>query len=165
MSSRDNFIIFGDRFFTHVVIACNTAHILSDPIKDCLGTMPVSLIEATAEEARARRHKRLGLLASPTTIKSGLFERALAPHGIKMILPNSTTMSEIEAMIRDTIAGNTPSCESLLSVTQALRAQGAERVILGCTELSVIGQEISEDVVIDPLKIVVQRIFEEVSHG
>lgn len=161
MSSRDIFIIFGDRFFSHVVIACNTAHILSDEIEECLGTSPTSLIEATVAEVQRCHHKIVGVLASPTTEKNGLFQRALEPLGVRLITPDAITARKVETMIRETIGGRHSPSRSLQAIIEAMQADGAERVILGCTELSVIGDSIDKSNVIDPLRLVVDEIFKE----
>lgn len=62
-------------------------------------------------------------------------------------------------MIRLTIAGRTPGKVQLMDCIDSLKSIGAEKIILGCTELSVIGDAIHDKCVIDPLKLVVNEIF------
>lgn len=71
----------------------------------------------------------------------------------------------VESLIRDCIAGNSTTEAELKVHIGRLIERGAERVILGCTELSVIGVNLPESQVIDPLKLVVEEIFSEVNHG
>jgi aspartate/glutamate racemase len=67
--------------------------------------------------------------------------------------------TQTENMIRQTIAGN-PSSEALIAQIATLRKSNKDLfVVLGCTELSVLADSLDDDNLIDPLAIVVDRIF------
>lgn len=61
-----------------LAISCNTAHLLLDSLQKVSQAPFVSMVEAIAKEINTSGTKKIGLLASPTTFKSGLFQQALA---------------------------------------------------------------------------------------
>ncbi|TXG76955.1 aspartate/glutamate racemase family protein [Patescibacteria group bacterium] len=138
--------------FTDVVIACNTAHLLYDEIAEAVGVRPHSLMKLVNDELDRLGNPLAGLLATPTTIKSGLYQNVhtLGSHD------QQTTL----ALILDVLAGHTPQLAELDSLAVRLHRKGSKVVILGCTELSVINQSgPPNDRVIDPLKLATKQIM------
>lgn len=92
-------------------------------------------------------------MASPTTIRTGLYEDELLANGIKVILPTKNEIEIIEASIRGVICGHNAVRlqKNLRPIINSMKERGAKKVLLGCTELSVIfGHAIHTDLV-DPL--------------
>lgn len=129
-----------------VVIACNTAHLLKDEIEKALHIKVTSLTDLTVEFV-VRNHSEIQLLASPTTIKTGLYTNALRAAGIKVALPTPKQLEKIESAIRSVIA----------SVKPRPLGKFATPVLLGCTELSCAFGNHSR--VIDPMTILVDTIM------
>ena len=69
----------------------------------------------------------------------------------------------IEGIIRDTIAGVSSDklAPTLENEIKKLRDRGAEIVVLGCTELSVVGSHLDLDYTLDPIELVVNAIIDE----
>ncbi len=105
------------------------------------------------QDISERRLKSVGLLASPTTIRVGLF--ADVPE-LKLLSLQSQEQTEF--LIRDVIAGKSAD---ILPRFQKLLEQFDVPVILGCTELSVLNSLTSNKNVIDPLELAVERIFHD----
>lgn len=59
-------------------ISCNTAHILLDALKAVSKVPFVSMIDEIAKEVKGCGIKKVGLLASPTTFESGIFQKVFA---------------------------------------------------------------------------------------
>ncbi|MFA5932568.1 MAG: aspartate/glutamate racemase family protein [Microgenomates group bacterium] len=59
-------------------ISCNTAHLLLSQLQDVSKVLFISMIDEIAREIKGSGIRKVGLLASPTTFKSGLFQQALA---------------------------------------------------------------------------------------
>lgn len=141
-----------DTAFTDAVIACNTAHLLYDDITEVLGMRPHSLMGLVDEEIERCGQASIGLLATPTTIESQLFGERLT---LGMDAQRATT-----DLIRGVLAGKTSGLVGLRKQVHQLQRQGAKRVILGCTELSVLNQmSVADEHVIDPLKLAAQKIM------
>ncbi len=63
-----------------LAIACNTAHILLDELQSVSKAPFVSIIDEITRELRRERINKVGLLASPTTFKAGIFQKAFRPE-------------------------------------------------------------------------------------
>lgn len=141
-----------DMQFTDAVIACNTAHLLYDEITEVLGFRPHSLLQLVAEEAETQKGQRpVGLLATPITIASRLYENAtvLDEPGRRATL----------SLILGVLAGKAGGDIALDELIKRLKQKGCGKVILGCTELSVLNQGKTRTDVIDPLKLVARKIM------
>ncbi len=119
----------------------------------------ISLVDTTVETIRRQGLHTVGLLASPTTIQSKLYETALARIGTVCLLPTKAEQHEVELLIRSVIAGKKPATKRLLRIAHRLRRAGAEKVLLGCTELSVLMADHAAGEFIDPLCVITDVLF------
>ena len=145
-----------------VVLACNTIHLIAPDIEQRLNIKCLSLIEHTVDAAEARGLKSIGLLGSPMTIQTKIYETPLGVKGIEVIVPSQAQIAMIEAAIRGVIAGQptAPLRRKLRPIIRTLEHQGAQAIVLGCTELSVLfGDE--TDGYLDPLDIIKGKLMEE----
>lgn len=78
-------------------ISCNTAHILLNQLQLRSKVPFVSMIDATAKEVRKCGIKKVGLLASPTTFDSGIFQKALRPE--RLVWPERRVYQTIKSPI------------------------------------------------------------------
>ncbi len=143
-------------------MACNTAHLLLPELQQRIGHRFTSLVENAVNEVLSRKMSRIGLIASPTTIHTQLYQAALEARGIEVLVPTAQECSAVEAVIRGVIAGNNHARlrAMLVPISQSLRAQGAEAVLLGCTELSVLYPR-EQPHRVDPLHIIVKPLIGE----
>lgn len=121
-------------------IACNSAHIFIKDLKLVAKAEFISLIETVSKEVKRAGLKKVGLLATPTTVKSKLYERELERLGVDVILTDRVDLITLERIIRKILAGETLSkdLKSLVAVAKRLQIDGAQGIILGCTELPLI---------------------------
>lgn len=112
----------------------------------------VSLIQCALKQVKK---KRVGLLASPTTISQGLYNKP----GLKLTTLGQQGQAGTEAIIRNVICQNDGQEEVLQNQINQLQLLGCEQVILGCTELSVVAANFSDPAIIDPLQCAVEEIF------
>jgi aspartate racemase len=125
-----------------LVIPCLTAHYFLEELRKASAIPILSLLEETARFIR-RRHPRLGcagLLASSGTVRSGLFQKALAAAGIRVLVPTESEQKKVMASIygRQGIkAGVTAGKPRTLlrGVARQLIRRGAQAIIAGCTEI------------------------------
>lgn len=142
-------------------IACNTAHVLLDDLKSTTNTHFVSIIDSVVKEVDKQRIKKVGILASPMTIKMSLFQSKLDKLGIKFVLPSDNEQKELETIIRIVISGEASSDESkrLKKIVERMRLDGAEGIILGCTELSLVAPKNPAVPVFDSLIILARSLL------
>lgn len=122
---------------TKLCIGSNTVHILLEKIKEHTNTSFISMIELVANECKSRGFKKVELLGTPVLVGSGLYQTALEEKKVETILPNHEQLKVVEALIRNVIRG-TKSDENkneYIAVINDMFSQGAEAIILGCTEL------------------------------
>ncbi|MGH7240823.1 MAG: aspartate/glutamate racemase family protein [Candidatus Saccharimonadales bacterium] len=139
-------------------MACNTAHLLLPELEARLGKQFLSLISTTVANLKAKQVRCIGILASPTTIKTKLYESALGTVGIACKLPTAKEQQRIEEVIRGVIAGKV-STSKLEPIMQRLRAEGATHLLLGCTELSVAFAHSDDTSLLDPLGIITEQLL------
>ena len=128
-----------------LVIPCNTAHLWFDEILAHVRMPMLHIVDAALEEvARAGGHTRIGLLATPATIASGLYSgRRAAGRGhpsIDWVLPCESEMTQwVGPGIAAVKAGRIKEGETLLlRAAQALCTRGSTAIVLGCTEIPLV---------------------------
>jgi aspartate racemase len=121
-----------------VIGACNALHITYDELVDDLPIPWISIMDATAEEIKRADMTKVGLLGALLTMTQGFYHKALAKHGIETITPELEAMEKIDGIISNELVWNVMTEESkqyTLNCIEELKEQGAQGVILGCTEL------------------------------
>ncbi len=122
-----------------IVIPCNTAHHFYDAVIEEAKIPLLNIIHQTADFCRFRRMKTVGVLATEGTVASGAYETALAQAGITYLTCPPEDQAVITRMIYDEIKqGKEPDPGEFFRIADNLRRRGAETVILGCTELSLL---------------------------
>lgn len=124
-----------------LAIPCMTAYSFYEPL--CEGRR-AKIIHPITESALVLKHagmKRVGIMATDGTRRVGLFQKALEDEGIHPILPDADIQREIMRLIYEDVKSGRPAdLERFHAAAHHMRARGADCVILGCTELSVIKQ-------------------------
>ena len=150
-----------------IIIACNTAHLLQPDIERRLNVRITSMVDVAIDYV-SRHHKTIRLLASPTTIRTGLYDKPLKAAGITVLTPNKDEEQALEMIIRAVISGQTISQSALDKIpiiTQSEQANAANYinnhsstppVLLGCTELSCAFAE--KPNTIDPMNILLRYL-------
>ena len=120
-----------------VCIASNTVHILLDELKRSSNLKFLSMIDLVTNKCASYDYKKVGLLGTPVLTESGLYNKALNAKGIELLIPTKVELHVVEEIIRGVIAGNNHNIdkEKYIAVINRLFSEGAEGIILGCTEL------------------------------
>jgi aspartate racemase len=125
-----------------LLIPCNAAHHFYDEIQQKVGIPVLHIAEETRHylESMDPMPGRVGLMASGSTAKSGVYQKAFQGSGIQLILPESKDQQIISEAIysfKQGVRGRKIKRE-LMEVAQSLANAGAHVIILGCTELPLI---------------------------
>jgi aspartate racemase len=128
-----------------IAIPCNTAHAYVDRLQRHLDIPIVNMLTATVDHlARITPPVRtVGILATSGTIASRLYQDALQAAGLTAAIPRGSDQARVMEAIYGPLgvkAGyNSGQCSQHISaVIRALKAQSAEVIVLGCTELPLI---------------------------
>ncbi len=121
---------------TKVVIPCNTAHYWLDKLYQAEPFSYISLIDTVINEAANRAMKKVAVLATNATIVTEMYAKALEQREMETLLPDSKQQQQVMEGIYAVKAGQVEKGRSLIEpVFDSLIEQGADGVILGCTEI------------------------------
>ncbi len=127
-----------------VAIPCNTAHYFFDKLKVSTNLPLLNIMEETACKLSSIGVHKAGILATDGTIMTGTYDRYLSTHGIDCVRPSANDQKTVMQIIYEQIKrGLAPDLDAFCSVIENLRHEGAEAIILGCTELSLIKKQYS----------------------
>ena len=150
-----------------IIIACNTAHFLQPDIERQLNIRITSMVDTTIDYV-SRHYKTIRLLASPTTIRTGLYDKPLKTTGVTVLTPDDNERQALETIIRAVIAGRTVPQLALEKVERIAKSERVEvdnyvenhlnnpPILLGCTELSCAFAK--KPNTIDPMNILINHL-------
>jgi aspartate racemase len=134
------------RAFNHqnvsmIVMACNTAHILHPKLVSLSKSPFPSIIDLVVRQAVQKKLKNIGILASPMTIKTKLYENALIRAGLTPFIPDENFQIFIEKIIRGVIGNSVTPSEIKhfeIETQKFIFKHRLDGLILGCTELPLV---------------------------
>ena len=122
-----------------LAIPCITAHYFHEQIEEQTGISVVHAIRESAVLLKEAGVSRVGLMATDGTVQSKLFQKEFEKQGIAVMIPSESGQAKVMSRIYDDVKmGNAPDMTAFEEVGKELRAQGAQVILLGCTELSLI---------------------------
>ena len=129
-----------------IAIPCNTAHHYLEQLREQMSVPILNMIGEVLRELRTRYPdtSTVGLLASTGTVSARIYQSAFEPAGIAVSTPRQADQDHVMTAIRDVKAGRNyaENRRRLIDVCVNLEASGAEAVVLGCTELPLLLNEI-----------------------
>lgn len=125
-----------------IAIPCVTAHYFFDELESGIPVPVINGVRQVAEHLKSNGITKTGIMATDGTIRSKVFHRELEALGIAAITPSAQRQADVMGLIFDDIkAGKPADMERFTAVAQELRQNGAQAIILGCTELSLIKRD------------------------
>ena len=125
-----------------LAIPCITAHYFQKELEKEVKCPIIHAIEETAEFLKNEQISCVGIMATDGTIESGLFQTVLEQYGIKYVLPQQTMQNNVMHLIYKNVkAGKSIEMDRFKETASALFENGAEVILLGCTELSMIKRD------------------------
>jgi len=121
-----------------IALCANGLHRFEDAIYKVHGIHIVNIAEATALEAQSLGIQNVGLLGVKATMEGSFYRQVLNTHGIEMLIPNESERERVHDKIVSELVLNDfrdETEEYFLDVMGDLLSDGAEGVILGCTEI------------------------------
>ena len=102
----------------------------------------IDLIGETALHLQENQVTRAGLMATDGTLPAAFFRRRLEEAGIEVVEPSAANQKLVMKIIYDHVKANQPvNMADFATVGNELRQQGAQVILLGCTELSSIHRD------------------------
>jgi aspartate racemase len=151
-----------------LLMPCNLAHCFLDEVRREVHVPVLDMIEETVKYAVAQYPDfyKVGLLASTPTIENRLYEKSFAPYRRVVLKP---TASEQQSKVMEAIYGargiksgyKEEPAALLMEAAHGLLTNGAELIIAGCTEVSLVMTEGRAPCpVIDPMEVLARVAIE-----
>ena len=121
-----------------ILICANTMHLCVDAVRKVVHIPVIHIAETTAKEIQKKGIQKVALLGTKYTMEKDFFRDILNEHSIETIIPDAEERDEIHRIIYDELAQGEfkkSSKESYLKIIDRLILNGAEGIVLGCTEI------------------------------
>jgi aspartate racemase len=124
-----------------LLIGANTMHNIADKVQAAISIPLIHIVDATAKEITRQQMKKVALLGTKYTMQLDFFKDKLATQNIETIIPNETDIDYINECIYNEMSKGIFLPErkiGFLKIIESLQMQGAEGIILGCTEIPIL---------------------------
>lgn len=146
-----------------IAIPCVTAGFFYPELTAEIKVPIIDIIAEVCSYLKERGIHRVGLMATSGTIACGLFQKAFEDSGRTLILPEAADQEEVMYVIYENVKANRPvDLERFNKVAGHLKSAGAEVILLGCTELSVVGENCNIGTgYLDVMRLLARRAVEQ----
>ncbi len=152
-----------------LLLCTNTMHKVAEAIEAAIDIPLIHIADATAERIKARGLSLVGLLGTRFTMEESFYRDRLTEQGLEVLIPNSADRARVDRIIYEELCQGSAREESrdiYRKIIRALADQGAQGVILGCTEIGLlIGPEDSPIPAFDTTRIHAERAVEQALAG
>jgi aspartate racemase len=125
-----------------LLICSNTMHKMANQVQANVTIPLLHLADATAERITARGLTKIGLLGTRFTMEEDFYKgRLINKYGLEVIVPNADERQLVNRVIYDELCQGVIKPESkqgYIEVMDRLVEQGAQGIILGCTEITLL---------------------------
>jgi aspartate racemase len=121
-----------------LMIGANTMHFAAESVKQNISIPLVNIVDETVKVIRAKSLTKVGLLGTKFTMEQDFFKKRLIANGITVNIPGLEDRNFIHRVIFKELFSayiNPVSKKRFLSIMDALEGDGAQGIILGCTEI------------------------------
>lgn len=128
-----------------LLLACNTAHRRFEELERAVSLPLLHVGDAAGPALHAGGCKRVALLGTRYTMEGGFVAERLARHGIATILPSAAAQARVHAIILTELCKGAVAPESrafVVDLAQSLAKDGADAMLLACTELGLLFPEL-----------------------
>ncbi len=120
-----------------LIMPCNTAHYFYDAVQSSVSIPVLHMIRIMVQALRRKGIQQAGLLATDGTIQTGIYQKCFENSGISLLTPDPAGQKALMDMIYQGVKAGRRTYDSgpVRQTMEDLLHQGAETLILGCTEL------------------------------
>ena len=121
-----------------VVLCTNTMHKVASQIQAAVDIPLLHIGDATATNITNQGIANVALLGTAFTMEQDFYRARLEAHGLEVLLPNQTERADVHRIIYTELCVGEVSAASrarYIAIMLHLVEQGAEAIVLGCTEI------------------------------
>lgn len=152
-----------------IILASNTMHQKADDIAQALTTPFIHIADAAATAIKAKGIQKVGLLGTRFTMERSFYADRLAQSDLSVVTPDERRREEIDRIIYDELCYGEikeVSRTVYLDAVAELHAQGAQGVILGCTEIGMLVRQNDFDIpCFDTTQIHIESVLDFIIEG
>lgn len=129
-----------------LVVTANTVSAMLDDMADAVSVPVLDITQAVFTAAREQGLSRLGLLSTSSTASSGIYQDGAAAYGCSVIIPPAGIAEAVdEAIFQRLIRGICieQDVTTILDAVSWFKGQGADSVILGCTDMTLLAEHLT----------------------
>ena len=124
-----------------LLIATNTMHKVAEQVQAATNLPLIHIADATADAIKQQGLTKIALLGTQFTMTEDFYKQRLIDASLQVLIPDTDARAEVHRIIYDELCQGQLLASSRQYYTQVineLAAQGAEGVILGCTEIGLL---------------------------
>ncbi|MCU4707470.1 aspartate/glutamate racemase family protein [Acinetobacter pittii] len=121
-----------------ILVCTNTMHKVAAQIEDSITVPFLHIADATAKEILSQNIGKVALLGTAFTMEQDFYKARLQDYGIDVVIPNEADRKIVHSIIYEELCLgviNPDSQQQYIAIVERLIAEGAQGVILGCTEI------------------------------
>lgn len=124
---------------TTLTLACNTACVLIDRLQKETDKPLISVVDEVVRAVLGKSAKVL-ILASPTSLRLGLYQLALSRYNVSFVVPKRKDFKELEYIIRGVLGEEKRDLlmRKLVHIAERYIDDAIDGIVLGCTELPLV---------------------------
>ena len=134
------------------IICTNTMHKLYDIIQQNVRIPLLHIADATAEKIKAEGIQKIALLGTRFTMEENFYKgRLVNNYGLDVVIPGSEDREIVHRVIYDELCAGIIQMDSkqkYMDIIQRLVQEGAEGIILGCTEIGLLVKQADSPVLL-----------------
>jgi len=125
-----------------LVMPCNSLHVFIEDIREAVRIPVLSIVEETTKFLKKKKMKKVGLLATSSSLKSGFYKKAFDKEGIEQVAPDGPDQSKINSIIRNLVLGMASENDGpeFSRILERLEKKGAEEILMACTDLQLLAR-------------------------
>lgn len=133
----------------YIVICTNTMHKVAPEIGRRIHIPILHIADMTVAELQKQGIKKVGLLGTKYTMRQDFYKNILIEQGIEVVIPNDADVDVVNRIIYDELCLGKISEQSkdiYLDIIMKLAQDGAQGIILGCTEIGLLVRQSDTDI-------------------
>ncbi len=128
-----------------ILICTNTIHKIAPRLEAAVDIPLIHIADATGEVLRGKGLRRVGVLGTVVTMEHDFYkDRLTGKYGLEVLIPDAAARKRVDDIIFNELCLGKMTLEAknfFINIIGQLGDDGAEAVILGCTELGMLIQQ------------------------